>query len=47
MVDSAIVYRNEADIGKALKTLLPKHNLSREDIFITSKIGKYTDEILF
>lgn len=37
-IDSAIVYRNEAEIGNALKTLLPKYNLKREDIFITSKI---------
>lgn len=33
--DSAAVYRNEADLGQALKELLPKYGLSREDIFIT------------
>lgn len=33
--DSAAVYRNEADLGKALKELLPKHGLTREDVFIT------------
>lgn len=37
--DSAAVYRNEADLGKALKELLPKHGLTREDVFITSKLG--------
>ena len=37
--DTASVYRNEADIGRALKILLPEHGLSRNDIFITSKLG--------
>ncbi|XP_039678563.1 glyoxal reductase-like isoform X2 [Perca fluviatilis] len=37
--DSAAVYRNEADLGQALKQLLPKHGLTREDVFITSKLG--------
>ncbi|KAK2144236.1 hypothetical protein LSH36_776g02440 [Paralvinella palmiformis] len=38
--DTAAVYKNEGNIGKALKILLPKHGLTREDIFITSKLGK-------
>ncbi|KAH9500850.1 hypothetical protein Btru_073159 [Bulinus truncatus] len=38
-IDTASVYRNEADIGKALKILLPKYNLQRKDVFITSKLG--------
>uniref|UniRef100_A0A671TKX5 Zgc:101765 n=1 Tax=Sparus aurata TaxID=8175 RepID=A0A671TKX5_SPAAU len=37
--DSAAVYENEADLGRALKELLPKHGLTREDVFITSKLG--------
>ncbi|KAL0969921.1 hypothetical protein UPYG_G00234550 [Umbra pygmaea] len=37
--DTASVYRNEADLGRALRHLLPKYNLSREDIFIISKLG--------
>ncbi|XP_037539950.1 glyoxal reductase [Nematolebias whitei] len=37
--DSAAVYRNEVDLGKALRELLPKHGLTREDVFITSKLG--------
>lgn len=37
-IDTAQVYANEEEIGKALKTLLPKYNLKREDIFITSKL---------
>lgn len=39
LIDSATAYRNEEDIGKALKELLPKYNLTRKDIFITSKLG--------
>ncbi|XP_026869808.2 uncharacterized oxidoreductase Mvan_2161 [Electrophorus electricus] len=37
--DTAAVYRNEADIGRALRILLPKHRLSRGDVFITSKLS--------
>ena len=33
--DSAAVYQNEADLGKALKQLMPKHGATREDLFIT------------
>nr|XP_022912061.1 uncharacterized protein LOC111423039 [Onthophagus taurus] len=38
-IDTAAVYGNETDIGSALKTLLPKYNLKREDIFITTKLS--------
>ncbi|KAM4536584.1 aldo-keto reductase [Odontesthes bonariensis] len=37
--DSAAVYRNEADLGRALWDLLPKYGLTRDDVFITSKLG--------
>ncbi|KAL4622931.1 hypothetical protein GN956_G19954 [Arapaima gigas] len=37
--DTAAVYRNEADLGRALRELLPKHGLTRSDIFLTSKLG--------
>nr|XP_046237119.1 glyoxal reductase-like [Scatophagus argus] len=37
--DSAAVYRNEAELGRSLKELLPKHGLTREDVFITSKLA--------
>ena len=37
-IDTAAVYRNEADIGNSLKQILPSHGLSRADIFITSKL---------
>lgn len=33
--DSAAVYQNEVDLGRALKELLPKYGLKREDVFIT------------
>ncbi|XP_003723666.3 uncharacterized protein LOC100890235 [Strongylocentrotus purpuratus] len=39
LIDTATVYKNEKDIGHALKELLPKHGLSRSDIFITSKLA--------
>ncbi|KAK4872922.1 hypothetical protein RN001_014951 [Aquatica leii] len=38
-IDTAAVYGNESDIGLALKDLLPKYNLQREDLFITSKLS--------
>lgn len=38
-IDTAAVYHNETSIGKALKDLLPKYNLKREDIFITTKLA--------
>ncbi|KAM4017183.1 putative oxidoreductase YtbE isoform 2-T2 [Anomaloglossus baeobatrachus] len=37
--DTAAVYRNEADLGHALRQLLPKYGLARSDIFITSKLS--------
>lgn len=37
--DTAAVYRNETHVGHALRSLLAKHGLSREDVFITSKLG--------
>ncbi|KAL1518259.1 hypothetical protein ABEB36_001907 [Hypothenemus hampei] len=39
LIDTAKVYRNEEDIGKALKELLPKYNLTRQDIWITTKLS--------
>ncbi|XP_053971915.1 aldo-keto reductase family 1 member B1-like [Hylaeus volcanicus] len=38
-IDTAEVYQNEEDIGYALNSLLPKYNLQREDIFITTKLA--------
>jgi len=39
--DTASVYRNEADIGACLSELLSKHGLTRENVFITSKLGNH------
>ncbi|XP_063419752.1 glyoxal reductase-like isoform X2 [Mytilus trossulus] len=36
---TASVYKNETDIGEALKELLPENGLQRKDVFITSKLG--------
>uniref|UniRef100_A0A1B6CHW2 NADP-dependent oxidoreductase domain-containing protein n=2 Tax=Clastoptera arizonana TaxID=38151 RepID=A0A1B6CHW2_9HEMI len=38
-IDTAAVYYNEEAIGQALKDLLPKYGLQREDIFITTKLS--------
>ncbi|CAJ0581928.1 unnamed protein product, partial [Mesorhabditis spiculigera] len=36
--DTAQGYGNEEYVGQAFKELLPKHNLTREDVFITTKV---------
>lgn len=41
LFDSAHLYDNEKDLGDAFKKLLPKHGLTRKDIFITTKISEY------
>lgn len=43
LFDTAHMYSNEKYLGVALKELLPKHNLTRNDIFITTKFGKIYD----
>ncbi|XP_050689304.1 glyoxal reductase-like isoform X1 [Eriocheir sinensis] len=37
--DTAAVYRNESELGQALKHYLPEFGLKREDVFITSKLS--------
>ena len=39
LFDTASCYRNEKDIGDALQKLYIKHNISRGDIYITSKLA--------
>ena len=39
LIDTATVYKNERIIGKCLPEVLKKHNLNREDIFITTKLS--------
>lgn len=38
MLDTAAVYQNEVEIGVALDQLLPKHQLARTDLFVTTKL---------
>uniref|UniRef100_A0A1I7UVJ2 Aldo_ket_red domain-containing protein n=1 Tax=Caenorhabditis tropicalis TaxID=1561998 RepID=A0A1I7UVJ2_9PELO len=44
LFDTAKVYNNEKEIGDALEILLPKHNLRRENIFLTTKLHPSTEE---
>ncbi|CAH0720026.1 unnamed protein product, partial [Brenthis ino] len=39
LFDTAAVYHNEKFLGNALRQLLPKHGLVREDVFITTKLS--------
>lgn len=41
MFDTASVYHNELLLNAAFKELLPKHELEREDIFVTTKLSPY------
>lgn len=43
LFDTAHMYTNERYLGNAFKQLLPKHNLKREDIFITTKFVPSTE----
>ena len=38
LIDTAVAYNNHRRISSSLSTLLPEYRLSREDIFLTSKI---------
>ncbi|KAL6470175.1 hypothetical protein MHYP_G00212940 [Metynnis hypsauchen] len=37
--DTAAVYGNEGHLGQVIRELLPKHGLSRSDVFLISKLG--------
>ena len=37
-IDTAEMYKNEQDIGKALQELLKSGAVKREDLFVTSKL---------
>ena len=41
IIDTAAVYRNETFLKEAFQRLLPRHDLERDDIFITTKLCKY------
>ena len=38
LIDTAQLYKNEKAIGDVLQILLPKHNMKRSDIFVTTKL---------
>ncbi|EGT48033.1 hypothetical protein CAEBREN_05255 [Caenorhabditis brenneri] len=42
--DTAKYYENEKELGDALKELLPRYNLTTEDIFITTKIFPFASD---
>lgn len=37
-IDCASIYKNEVEVGEALKRVFTMHNIKREDVFITSKL---------
>ncbi|KAF6778865.1 hypothetical protein AHF37_01520 [Paragonimus kellicotti] len=39
-IDTAAYYHNERRIGEALKFLMPKYNLHRRDLFLSTKLRK-------
>lgn len=45
LIDTATNYRNEAFIGSILKDLFASGSLNREDVFITSKLGKTANQL--
>lgn len=46
MFDTAKYYHNEKELGEAIKQLLPKHGLTRNDIFITTKFFPESEKAL-
>ncbi|CAD6194477.1 unnamed protein product [Caenorhabditis auriculariae] len=47
LFDTAKYYKNEAELGAALKELLPKHGLKREEVFLTTKFFAIAAEDAF
>jgi len=41
-IDTAHSYRNEVDIGKALRSKVQQGVVRREDMFVVSKVGRST-----
>lgn len=39
--DTASIYKNEEDIGLVLEELMPRYNLMRSDLFLTSKLCNF------
>ncbi len=38
LIDTAAIYKNEAEIGTVLKEYLDAGKIKREDIFVTTKV---------
>lgn len=39
LIDTAAVYKNEREVGDAIRRFLECSQISRKDIFVTSKLG--------
>lgn len=39
LIDTAFLYKNEKMIGETLQAYFKNGNLTRKDVFITSKVG--------
>jgi len=37
-IDTAAIYENERSVGQGIREAIAQHNISREDLFITSKV---------
>ena len=37
-VDTAAIYRNEAEVGQALRDAIADHVIARDDVFVTTKL---------
>lgn len=40
-IDTASIYKNEAEIGQSIRSAIIKGTITREDIYVTSKISPY------
>lgn len=40
-IDTASIYKNEIEIGQAIRSAIQSGSISREDIYVTSKISPY------
>ena len=41
-LDCAAIYRNERAVGQAIKKTIVEDKVTREDLFVVSKVGKRT-----
>ena len=43
-IDTAVLYKNEAEIGNALTDLIKRGVVKREDVFVTTKVCEVVGE---